>query len=244
MFLPVTEAGRVPVTPQGQPVYLAEPVGDIVVTAGAIHAFLVDTESAERLGTLRDATFFNGQRDILKALHLIRNRREARFDPRTGRELSYPAPGAVGHDGERLVFPRLDPAVIGIIRHPETDRILLARNRHRSGFFSLIAGYVDPGETLEEAMVREALEETGRRVESVCYWGSQPWPPSGSLMVGFSAVTEDVRPVCDIDGELAEVRWVSRAELPELTIARKGSIAHTMIMEWFHGDETGSVPAR
>lgn len=244
MFLPVTETGLVPVTPQGQPVFLAESAGDIVVTAGDIHAFLVETEPAERLGALRDATFFNGQRDILKALHLIRNRREARFDPRSGRELSYPAPGAVGRDGEHLVFPRLDPAVIGIIRHEESDQILLARNRHRPDFFSLIAGYVDPGETLEEAMIREALEETGRRVESVSYWGSQPWPPSGSLMVGFSAVTEDVQPVCDTDEELAEVRWVSRAELPELTIARKGSIAHTMIMEWFHGDETGSVPAR
>lgn len=244
MFLPVTETGLVPVSPQGQPVFVTEPAGEIVVAAGDIHAFLVETEPAERLGTLRDATFFNGQRDILKALHLIRNRREARFDPRTGRELSYPAPGAVGHDGEHLVFPRLDPAVIGIIHHAESDRILLARNRHRPGFFSLIAGYVDPGETLEEAMIREALEETGRRVESVSYWGSQPWPPSGSLMVGFSAVTEDVQPVCDTDEELTEVRWVSRAELPELTIARKGSIAHTMIMEWFHGDETGSVPAR
>ncbi|HIX78661.1 MAG TPA: NADH pyrophosphatase, partial [Candidatus Corynebacterium faecipullorum] len=113
MFLPVTETGLVPVSPQGQPVFVTEPAGEIVVAAGDIHAFLVESEAAERLGTLRDATFFNGQRDILKALHLIRNRREARFDPRTGRELSYPAPGAVGHDGERLVFPRLDPAVIG-----------------------------------------------------------------------------------------------------------------------------------
>lgn len=55
-------------------------------------------------------------------------------------------------------------------------------------------------------------------------------------MVGFSAVTDDVRAVCDTDGELEETRWVSRAELPELTIARKGSIAHTMIMEWYHGE--------
>lgn len=55
MFLPVTETGRVPVTPQGQPVFLAEPTGDIVVTAGAIHAFLLGTEAAERLGALRDA---------------------------------------------------------------------------------------------------------------------------------------------------------------------------------------------
>lgn len=106
----------------------------------------------------------------------------------------------------------------------------------RNSFYSLIAGYVDAGENLEEAFTREALEETGMRVREVRYWGSQPWPPSGSLMVGFSAVTDDVRAVCDTDGELEETRWVSRAELPELTIARKGSIAHTMIMEWYHGE--------
>lgn len=244
MYLPVTETGRIPVDAQGQPVLVAEPAGDILVEAGDVDAFLLDTAAAEKLGTLQDAAFFNGQSDILKAVHVIRNRREARFDPRTGEELQYPAPGVVGRAGDRYVFPRLDPAVIGIIHHPESERILLARNRHRSGFFSLIAGYVEPGETLEDAMVREALEETGRRLHSVRYWGSQPWPPSGSLMVGFSAVTEDVEAVCDTDEELAEVRWVSRADLPSMTIARKGSIAHTMIMEWFHGDETGSVPAR
>ena len=244
MYLPVTETGRIPVDAQGQPVLVAEPAGDILVEAGDVDAFLLDTAAAEKLGTLQDATFFNGQSDILKAVHVIRNRREARFDPRTGEELQYPAPGVVGRAGDRYVFPRLDPAVIGIIHHPELERILLARNRHRPGFFSLIAGYVEPGETLEAAMAREALEETGRRLHTVRYWGSQPWPPSGSLMVGFSAVTEDVEAVCDTDEELAEVRWVSRADLPSMTIARKGSIAHTMIMEWFHGDETGSVPAR
>ena len=244
MFLPVTETGRIPVDTEGRPVLVAEPAGDILVEVGEVRAFVLETSAAEKLGALRDATFFTGQHAVLKALHLIRNRREARFDPRTGRELDYSAPGAVGRIGERMVFPRVDPAVIGIIHHPELDRILLARNRHRPGFFSLIAGYVDPGETLEDAMAREALEETGRRIHSVTYWGSQPWPPSGSLMVGFSAVAQDVQPVCDTDEELAEVRWVSRADVPSLTIARSGSIAHTMIMEWFHGDETGSVPAR
>ena len=109
MFLPVTETGRVPVTPQGQPVFLAESAGDIVVTAGAIHAFLLGTEAAERLGALRDATFFNGQRDILKALHLIRNRREARFDPRSGRELSYPRPGRWAATASTSYFHALIP---------------------------------------------------------------------------------------------------------------------------------------
>ena len=244
MYLPVTASGRIPVTEDGHPVLVDHPAGEALVEVGQLRAFFLEEELAADLGRLEDATFFAGHGEILKVLHLMRNRREMRFHPRTGRELSFPEPGAVGRDADAFVFPRIDPAVIGIIHHPESDRILLARNRARSGFFSLIAGYVEPGEGLEEAFQREALEETGRRVEQVTYWGSQPWPPSGSLMVGFSAVTGDVRPVCDTDGELAEVRWVSRAELPSLTIARKGSIAHTMIMEWFHGEKTGSVPAR
>ena len=136
MFLPVTETGQIPVDAKGRPVLMAEPVGDILVEAGEVRAFVLETSTAEKLGALRDATFFAGQRDVLKALHLIRNRREARFDPRTGHELDYPAPGAVGRIGERMVFPRLDPAVIGIIHHPESDRILLARNRHRPGSVS------------------------------------------------------------------------------------------------------------
>ena len=239
MFLPVTETNRVPVDSQGAPVLVAEPTGPILVEVGAFQAFSMPEEQAKVLGTLRDATFFADHPELLKAIHLVRNRRELRFDPRTGRELEYPAPGVVGrdaHNEHRIVFPRLDPAVIGIIHLAGTDKILLAKNRMRNSFYSLIAGYVDAGETLEEAFTREALEETGMRVREVRYWGSQPWPPSGSLMVGFSAVTDDVRAVCDTDGELEETRWVSRAELPELTIARKGSIAHTMIMEWYHGE--------
>ena len=231
MFLPVTETNRVPVDFQGAPVLVAEPTGPILVEVGAFQAFSMPEEQAKVLGTLRDATFFADHPEILKAIHLVRNRRELRFDPRTGRELEYPAPGVVGrdaHNEHRIVFPRLDPAVIGIIHLAGTDKILLAKNRMRNSFYSLIAGY--------EAFTREALEETGMRVREVRYWGSQPWPPSGSLMVGFSAVTDDVRAVCDTDGELEETRWVSRAELPELTIARKGSIAHTMIMEWYHGE--------
>lgn len=239
MFLPVTESNRVPVDDTGAPVLVAEPSGPILVEVGAVQAFSIPDESATKLGTLRDAAFFAENPDILKAIHLVRNRRETRFDARTGDELYFPEPGVVGRslqDPRRMVFPRINPAVIGIIYLAGTNKILLARNRMRSSFFSLIAGYVEPGESLEEAFAREALEETGRRVHEVRYWGSQPWPPSGSLMMGFSAVTDDVQAVCDTDGELEEIRWISRAELPELNIARKGSIAHTMIMEWYHGE--------
>ncbi len=192
MFLPITETNRVPVDSQGAPVLVAEPTGPILVEVGTFQAFSMSEEQAKVLGTLRDATFFADHPEILKAIHLVRNRRELRFDPRTGRELEYPAPGVVGrdaHNGHRIVFPRLDPAVIGIIHLAGTDKILLAKNRMRNSFYSLIAGYVDAGETLEEAFTREALEETGMRVREVRYWGSQPWPTSGSLMVGAHGVS-------------------------------------------------------
>ena len=243
MFLPVTPSGLVPVTAVGEPVLVKEVPGgvgkQVVVDLGTLKACLVSEDSAGKLGRLESATFFADQPVILQAIALIRNRREQRFDPRTGRQLDYPAPGIVGrdpHDEKRLVFPRLDPAVIGLIRLSGTDRILLARNRRRNSLFSLIAGYVEPGETAEAAFAREALEETGRRVDHIRYWGSQAWPPSGSLMLGFCAQTADVHPTCHTDGELEEIRWVERSELSGLSLPRPGSIAHTMIMEWYHGD--------
>ena len=239
MYLPVTSTGRVPVDGAGQPIFLSSPAGEIRVALKGFVAFLAGEDFADRLGELQEATYFADRPQILRAIALIRNRREQRFSPRTGKRLEFPEPGIVGYDVDdagRQVFPRLDPAVIGLIRLAGSERILLARNRVRSSFFSLIAGYVESGESVEEAFQREALEETGRRVEDVTYWGSQPWPLSGSIMLGFSAVTEDVHATCDTDGELAEIRWVSRGELPSLTIARPGSIAHKMIMEWYHGD--------
>lgn len=243
MFLPVTPNGQVPVTAVGEPVLVEGVSGGVgkqgVVDLGTLQAFPCPEDSARELGRLESATFFADQPTILQAIALIRNRREQRFDPRTGHELEYPAPGIVGRDPQderRMVFPRLDPVVIGLIRLSGTDRILLARNRRRNSFFSLIAGYVEPGETAEAAFAREALEETGRKVDNIRYWGSQAWPPSGSLMLGFCAETADVHPACHTDGELEEIRWVERAELPQLRLSQPGSIAHTMIMEWYHGD--------
>lgn len=243
MFLPVTPHGQVPVTAAGEPVLVEKVPGGVgkhaVVDLGTLQACAYPEDGASELGRLESATFFADRPVILQAIALIRNRREQRFDPRTGHKLDYPAPGIVGRDPvdeRRMVFPRLDPAVIGLIRLSGTDRILLARNRRRTSFFSLIAGYVEPGETAEAAFAREALEETGRKVDDIRYWGSQAWPPSGSLMLGFCARTADVHPTCHTDGELEEIRWVERAELLELKLPRPGSIAHTMIMEWYHGD--------
>src|SRR5262249_6174054 len=86
-----------------------------------------------------------------------------------------------------LSFPRLSPAVIMLVRRG-ADEFLLARNRaFADGFFSVLAGFVEPGESLEEAVAREVEEEVGLEVDSIRYFGSQPWPFPHQLMIGFVA---------------------------------------------------------
>jgi NAD+ diphosphatase len=108
-------------------------------------------------------------------------------------------------------FPRTDPVVI--VRVISDDRLLLGRQaRWVPGRFSVLAGFVEPGETLEEAVRREVGEESGVELDEVAYVASQPWPFPSSLMIGFHAVASggDPRPG---DGELGEVRWFSRSEV-------------------------------
>jgi NAD+ diphosphatase len=135
-------------------------------------------------------------------------------------------------------FPRTDPAVIMLVTD-EDDRCLLGHNGARAaGWFSTLAGFVEPGETPEQAVVREVREEVGIHVEAVDYVGSQPWPFPSSLMLGYfaAATTTDVT----VDGvEITEARWFSRGELS--TSVEKGdvalpttlSIAGALITAWY-----------
>jgi NAD+ diphosphatase len=124
-----------------------------------------------------------------------------------------------------LNFPRLSPAVIMLIRRGE-DEFLLARNRaFADGFFSVLAGFVEPGESLEEAVAREVREEVSLEIRDIRYFGSQPWPFPHSLMIGFTAnyISGEIQPQAD---EIAEAHWYSRrGELPrlpgKLSIARR-----------------------
>jgi NAD+ diphosphatase len=130
---------------------------------------------------------------------------------------------------ELVSFPRLSPAVITLIERDD-GRVLLARNANFPlPFFSLLAGFVEPGETLEEAVVRETFEEVGVLVDEVTYWGSQPWPFPHSLMVGFTAryVSGDL--VLQED-EIAEAAWFAPDELPNVSPTM--SIAGRMIEAW------------
>ncbi len=123
-----------------------------------------------------------------------------------------------------LSFPRLSPAVIMLIQRG--DELLLARNKaFADGFFSVLAGFVEPGESLEETVAREVREEVGLEVTDIHYFGSQPWPFPHSLMIGFKATyaSGEIRLQAD---EIAEAAWFHKhGQLPrlpgKLSIARR-----------------------
>jgi NAD+ diphosphatase len=133
-----------------------------------------------------------------------------------------------------LSFPRLSPAVIMLVQRG--DEFLLARNKtFAGGFFSVLAGFVEPGESLEETVAREVREEVGLEVADIRYFGSQPWPFPHSLMIGFTAtyLSGEIRLQED---EIAEAAWFSRrGELPHLP--GKLSIARRLI-DWFLEQDT------
>jgi NAD+ diphosphatase len=127
-----------------------------------------------------------------------------------------------------LHFPRLSPAIIVLIERG--NELLLARSRRLgSGWYSVLAGFVEPGETLEEAVMREVLEEVGLVVKDIRYFASQPWPFPHSLMIGFTATYARGEISLD-DTEIEDARWFTADNLPPLP--GKISIARKLI-DWF-----------
>ena len=135
-------------------------------------------------------------------------------------------------------FPRTDPAVIVLVTD-EDDRCLLARNvLSPPGRFATVAGFVEPGESPEQAVVREVAEETGIVVTSSRYAGSQPWPFPSNLMLGFYARADGAEPRPDGE-EIDEALWFSRDELTaalesgELLLSPSASISRRLIEGWY-----------
>ncbi|MDR0706807.1 MAG: NAD(+) diphosphatase [Treponema sp.] len=171
---------------------------------------------------------------VMRAFHIAQWRRESVYcggcgnknvDSRT--ETARVCP----HCG-RVEYPRIAPAVIVLVANDE-DEILLTHNvQFKAGVYSLTAGFNEAGESLEQTVEREIWEETGLKVNDICYKISQSWPFPCSLMTGWTArcVGGILRP----DGvEIADARWFKRDSLPELP--GKGSVARRLINQWLSG---------
>ncbi|MGH8217244.1 MAG: NAD(+) diphosphatase [Steroidobacteraceae bacterium] len=137
-------------------------------------------------------------------------------------------------------FPRIDPAIIVLVS--DGERALLGRQPSwPPGRYSTIAGFVEPGESLEDAVAREVREETGVEVMRVDYHSSQPWPFPSSLMLGFRALAAPGAAV-HVTGELEEARWFTREEIASgtPTLPPAHAISFRLIASWF--DERSAVP--
>lgn len=129
-----------------------------------------------------------------------------------------------------IVYPVVSPAVL-ILIHDGADRLLLS---HKPGWgkrYSILAGFTEPGETLEECVARETLEESGLSVTDIAYHGSQPWPYPHQLMIGFTArCTNPDAPIVIDPTELDDAQWFTRDALPELP--GKLSLSRQLIDRW------------
>ncbi len=186
----------------------------------------------------------DNERDIAAtAAGVINWHRNESHCPRCGAETRVINGGYARHCAacDLELFPRTDPAVIVAIIDPE-DRLLLGHQVNWQGNrLSVFAGFVEAGESLEQAVHREMAEEVDVRLTEVNYFGSQPWPMPRSLMLGFWARTEtsDI----SVDGEeIGFAAWFTRAELTEklasgeISLPTKSSIAHRLVQAWRDGD--------
>ncbi len=170
---------------------------------------------------------------LLKAYHTTLWRKDMQFCSRCGTPLDdmQTEIGRSCHRCGNTVYPLITPAIIVAITN-EKDEILLAHNyKFKEGMYSLVAGFVGPGERLEDTVRREVTEEVNLLVDAIHYVASQPWPFPYSLMVGFEATATEG--TVHADGvEILDAGWFSREALPVLPQA--GSLARLLIDRWYH----------
>lgn len=267
----IDAAGRYPMLPNGSLRWVdaltvaPQPPADAAflgVLGTDLWALRTDTIDGDSSDPRRGAAHLDADEAglLAAALGILNWHASASFSPVNGDEL-VPARGgwvrrhASGHDE----FPRTDPAIITVV-HDGADRILLGRQSvWPEGWYSTLAGFVEPGESLEQCVIREVREEVGIEVHDPQYLGSQPWPFPRSLMLGFEAIGNPDDELQFLDGEIGDAIWFDRAEViaalelgnnwsrdetpgtpaadaPRLRLPGSISIAHAMITAWAYAN--------
>ena len=183
----------------------------------------VEYTSLRELLQVKESLFFI----ISKAIQYGFMAREFRFCPQCGgrTQLNLNQIAMQCNECRKLHYPRIFPSIIVAVRRDDT--ILLAQHqRHKGGLFTVLAGFVEVGETLEMAVAREVFEETGINISNIRYFGSQPWAFPSSLMMGYMADYDSGDIKVD-KNELIKADWYRKDKLPEL--APKGTIARSLI---------------
>ncbi len=230
--------------PEGQRLLLGE-------QDGVVHFAVLppDFQAPDAWGMLRTAGPLLSREEaalVVQAQALAEWHRAHRFCARCGGALDVRAGGYVLRCTrcDRHHFPRTDPAVIMLVT--DGERALLGRQPSWApGRFSTLAGFVDPGESLEQAVVREVAEEAGVEIGEVSYFGNQPWPFPSSLMVGFFARATTTTITVDGD-EIEDARWFTRDEVrrgaEDGSVVLPGgiSISRSLIEAWYGGPLPGS----
>jgi NAD+ diphosphatase len=226
-------------------IFLGEADGVPYAAVRGERALTVSGQPVDSWSGLRDLGTVLGDRDaglLVQAIGIIEWHERNRFSPLTGAPTTIERAGWVQRDTSTGmdIFPRTDPAVIMLV-HDGAGRLVLGRQAiWPPGRYSILAGFVEPGESAEAAVVREVEEEVGLRVTDVRYVGSQPWPFPQSLMLGFVARAESAGELVLDPTEIEEAHWFSREQLLEgdglAALPPAVSIARNIIDRWLAGE--------
>ena len=226
-------------------IFLGEADGVPYAAVRGERALTVSGQPVDSWSGLRDLGTVLGDRDaglLVQAIGIIEWHERNRFSPLTGAPTTIERAGWVQRDTTTGmdIFPRTDPAVIMLV-HDGAGRLVLGRQAiWPPGRYSILAGFVEPGESAEAAVAREVEEEVGLRVTDVRYVGSQPWPFPQSLMLGFVARAESAGDLVLDPDEIEEAHWFSREQLLEgdglSALPPAVSIARNIIDRWLAGE--------
>jgi NAD+ diphosphatase len=226
-------------------VYLGEADGVPYAAVPGERALTVGGRPVDTWSGLREVGADLGDRDaglLVEAIGMLEWHQRNRFSPLTGARTTIERAGWVQRDPDSgiEIFPRTDPAVIMLV-HDGAGRVVLGRQAvWPPGRFSILAGFVEPGESAEAAVAREVAEEVGLEVTDVRYVGSQPWPFPQSLMLGFVARAEGDDTLRLDPDEIEEARWFTRDELRSgagpRALPPPVSIARHILDRWVAGE--------